>query len=80
MVKNLPSKAGSTGSTPDQGTKIPPPKGQLSLLATTRRPSIAIFFKEGFLKKKKKIGTGERVELAVFKEWGLQTDSKQMGN
>ena len=81
MVKNLPSNTGNTGSIPDQGTKISPPKEQLSLLAATRRPRTAFFFfKEAFLKKKKKIGTGERVEPAVFKEWGLQTDSKQMGN
>ena len=83
MVKNLPSNAGNTGSIPDQGTKIPSPKGPLSLLAAARRPSLQPFFflKEAFFKKKKKnLGTGERVEPAVFKEWGLQTDSKQMGN
>ena len=80
MVKNLPSNTGNTGSIPDQGTKIPPPKEQLSLLAATRRPRTAFFFfKEAFLKKKK-IGTGERVEPAVCKEWGLQADARQMGN
>ena len=56
MVKNLPSNAGNTGSIPDQGTKIPPPKGPLSLLAATRRPSLQPFFfflKRHSLKKKK---------------------------
>ena len=39
MVKNLPSNAGDTGSTPGQGTKIAHATGQLSLRATTTEPA-----------------------------------------
>ena len=39
MVKNSPSSAGDTGSTPDWGTKIPHASEQLSPLAATTEPS-----------------------------------------
>ena len=38
VVKNLPSNAGTTGSIPGQGTKIPPAKRQLRLSDTTTEP------------------------------------------
>ena len=38
VVKNLPSNAGDTGSTPGWGTKIPHAAGQLSPRATTTEP------------------------------------------
>ena len=39
MVKNLPSNAGDTGSSPSRGTKIPHAAGQLSPCAATTEPA-----------------------------------------
>ena len=38
MVKNLPSKAGGTGSVPSWGTKIPYTSGQVNLNGATTEP------------------------------------------
>ena len=38
VVKNLPAKAGDSGLTPDQGTKIPHAAGQPSLLTIPGEP------------------------------------------
>ena len=38
MVKNLPSKAGATGSVPRWGTKIPHASGQVNLSGATTEP------------------------------------------
>ena len=38
VVKNLPSNAGNVSSIPDQGTKIPHAKGQLSPHTETTKP------------------------------------------
>ena len=38
-VKNPPSNAGTVGSIPGQGTKIPYAAGQLNLPATTTEPT-----------------------------------------
>ena len=39
VAKNLPSNAGSMGSIPGWGTKIPHAMGQLSLHAITKEPT-----------------------------------------
>ena len=39
MVKNLPSDVGDVGLIPDQGTRIPHARGQLSPFTTTTEPT-----------------------------------------